>query len=40
MPRVIVAALRDDGGKIVMDGRASDVAERYVSMLTRLSGTG
>jgi ABC-type polysaccharide/polyol phosphate transport system ATPase subunit len=23
-----------DGGRIVMDGSASDVAERYVSMLT------
>jgi ABC-2 type transport system ATP-binding protein len=38
-PRIISAfctrALLLDGGRIVMDGPASDVAERYVSMLTQ-----
>jgi ABC-type polysaccharide/polyol phosphate transport system ATPase subunit len=43
-PRIISAfcgrALLLDGGRIVMDGGASEVAERYVSMLTRSSGSG
>lgn len=38
-PRIISTfcdrALLLDGGRIVMDGAASDVADRYVSMLTR-----
>jgi ABC-type polysaccharide/polyol phosphate transport system ATPase subunit len=43
-PRIISAfcgrALLLDGGRIVMDGGASEVAERYVSMLTRSAGSG
>jgi ABC-type polysaccharide/polyol phosphate transport system ATPase subunit len=43
-PRIISVfcdrALLLDGGHIVMDGGAPDVSERYVSMLTRSSGSG
>jgi ABC-type polysaccharide/polyol phosphate transport system ATPase subunit len=43
-PRIISAfcdrALLLDGGRIVLDGGAPDVSERYVSMLTGSSGSG
>jgi ABC-type polysaccharide/polyol phosphate transport system ATPase subunit len=43
-PRIISTfcdrAVLLDGGRIVMDGNASDVADRYVSMLVRPSGSG
>jgi ABC-2 type transport system ATP-binding protein len=43
-PRIISAfcdrALLLDGGRIVLDGGAPDVSERYLSMLTGSSGSG
>src|SRR3954468_18202916 len=43
-PRIITTfcdrALLLDGGRIVMDGASADVADRYVSMLVRPSGSG
>ena len=43
-PRIISEfcdrALLLDGGRIVMDGASADVADRYVSMLVRPSGSG
>ena len=43
-PRIISTfcdrALLLDGGRIAMDGASAEVADRYVSMLTRPSGSG
>jgi lipopolysaccharide transport system ATP-binding protein len=43
-PRIISTfcdrALLLDGGRIAMDGASAEVANRYVSMLTRPSGSG